>query len=91
MSNAKEVTEEQGPDEPKVKSAADQAAPVEVQLETPEPQAFPIAAIRWREINTQGDKVLEQAHRVEQLGKTLGVMWKEVETIPFGNVVDPTK
>ena len=91
MSNAKEVIEEQGSNGPEVKSAIDQAAPTGAQLEAPEPQAFPLAALRWSVINTQGDKVLEQAHRVEQLGKTLGVMWKEVETIPFGNVVDPTK
>ena len=77
--------------EPPNNSAKELAAPIKAPLEAPESQAFPIAAFRWREVNAQRDKVLEQAYRVEQLGKTLGVMWKEVETIPFGNVVDPLK
>jgi hypothetical protein len=63
-----------------------------VKLEPPgDKTAYPIAAFRWKEVNINGDKLLQQAHRVEQSGKVLGILWQNVPVDPFLQQVDPVK
>ena len=63
-----------------------ETAPVakQPQMEPPgQKTAYPLPSFRWKEIDLQGSRILQQAHRVEQNNKIIGVLWSDVPTEPF--------
>jgi hypothetical protein len=78
------ITETQQPPQEKQPEQTATAQPPTVKLDPPgDKTAYPIAAFRWKEVNIDGHRVLQQAYRVEQSGKIIGIMWSDVPVEPF--------
>lgn len=56
----------------------------QIPLEPPGKQvAYPMPSFRWNEIDRNGTRVLQQAHRVEQNHKIVGIVWFDVPVERF--------